>query len=275
MAATTIRPFSKVLRILGPKDDVAWERALVGIYDAIDQLGQVTLQQSRDITNIDVTPAAGTSTPTFIVLGSADDEDGSSMSFPLKGDKGDTGAAGTSIAGPPGMPGESAETEVGMFIPPSPQGSRLLTMMKWSGYYKSSDSPALPGFLNDYGGPSISGANDAIWTGSGSTPYPGSTLRPGAWFYGTPAPCIARNFKIYVNLLVGTSVTLTIYRGGSPTTITITGGSGAFVDTADHETFVGDQRIDCAIQSGVGSDGGITVMVSATIELWSIPGSGM
>jgi hypothetical protein len=41
-----LRPPAKILRVLGPKDDTAWERALVGIYDYLDSLATVAYQQA-------------------------------------------------------------------------------------------------------------------------------------------------------------------------------------------------------------------------------------
>jgi Repeat of unknown function (DUF5907) len=81
--ATSAKLPPKILRVLGPKTEASWERALVGIYDAIDALGSVTLSLATS--------------PTTIVAGS--------------------GATTGSLRGPPGPRGRESDQRPVRFIP--------------------------------------------------------------------------------------------------------------------------------------------------------------
>jgi hypothetical protein len=59
-----VKPAAKILRVLGPKDDSAWERALIGIYDYLDGLTTVAFRQGVTIETPIVDVAAYTTIQT-------------------------------------------------------------------------------------------------------------------------------------------------------------------------------------------------------------------
>jgi hypothetical protein len=59
-----VKPAAKILRVLGPKDDGAWERALIGIYDYLDGLTTVAFRQGVTIETPIVDVAAYTTIQT-------------------------------------------------------------------------------------------------------------------------------------------------------------------------------------------------------------------
>jgi hypothetical protein len=112
VALTPQKPPAKILRVLGPKDQPTWERALVGIYDYLDALTSMAFQQSVINNTPVIVTGGGPTGPAIASLGApgADGADGEEGSLGPPGATGKTGIQGVAgLPGTVGAPGTDGE----------------------------------------------------------------------------------------------------------------------------------------------------------------------